>query len=57
MALSESGLAAQGVMIGPIAYGPQGHRRIIRPKKGPARGSFAVRKGGKQSYYVKPRGR
>jgi hypothetical protein len=55
VALSESGLASQGVMVTPPTYG--GAKRKPRARKGPARGSTAVRKGGKQSLYVKPRGR
>ena len=57
MALSESGLAAQGIIAGPMISGPVGSRRPVRSKKGTARGSMAVRKGGKTNLYVRPKGR
>ncbi len=51
MALSESGSGAQ---VAPITYGSMGRKAT---KKGVAKKSTAVRPGGKQAYYVKPRGR
>jgi hypothetical protein len=56
MALSESGLAAQGV-IGTMIYGPAGSRKPVKAKRGPARSSVSIRGGRKQSYYVRPKGR
>jgi hypothetical protein len=52
MALSESGLASQGVMPGPMIYGGQGRRITVRPKKGPASSGKQSRK---VNFYVAPR--
>lgn len=48
MALSESGLAAQGIMPGPMIYGPKGRQVTVRPKSGPAS------KGRATNFYVRP---
>ena len=53
MALSQSGLSAQGVIVAPIGGSP-GSRK---PQRGKKRGTPTVRKGGKQNLFVAPRGR
>jgi len=57
MALSESGLAAQGIIPGPMISGPAGSRKPVGGKKGGGRGSTTVGKGGKRNLYVRPKGR
>jgi hypothetical protein len=53
MALGEAG----GAYPVAISYGAKGHRKTIKPRKGPAPPG-RVRKGsGTVSYYVRPRGR
>jgi hypothetical protein len=52
MALSESGLSAQGVTAGPTISGPVGSRKPVKGKKG-AKGPALGRKGGKQNLYTR----